>query len=36
MFMVSLLTYIEVRGFDLVCGQFQVTARLHTEGGGVH
>lgn len=31
-----LLTDIEIRGFDLVCGQFQVTARLHTERGRVH
>lgn len=34
--MVLLLTDIEIRGFDLVCGQFQVTARLHTERGCVN
>lgn len=36
MFMVSLLTNIEVRGFDFVRGQFQVAACFHTQGGGVH
>lgn len=34
--MVLLLTDIEIRGFDLIRGQLQVTARLHTEGGRVH